>query len=51
MYVWNPISNIIIVLEIRDLNMVVVTMASDHANARSKVPMVIEEIVPLLELI
>ena len=37
---------------IRDLNMVVVTTASDYADgsrARSKIPMVIDEIVPLFE--
>ena len=37
---------------IRDLNLVVTTTASDYGNglkARSKVPMVIEELVPLLE--
>jgi CubicO group peptidase (beta-lactamase class C family) len=35
---------------IRDLNMVIVTTASDYANgqkARSKIPMIVEEIVPL----
>jgi len=38
------------IIIIRDMNMVVVTMASDYADgskARSKIPMVIEEIVPL----
>ena len=40
------------IMILRDLNMVVVTTASDYANgrmARSKVPLVIEEIVPLFE--
>ena len=37
---------------IRDLNLVVVTTSSDYADgriARSKVPMVIERLVPLFE--
>ncbi len=37
---------------IKDLNMVIVTTASDYANgqgARSKIPMIIEDIVPLFE--
>lgn len=40
------------IMIIRDLNMVVVTTASDYANghmARSKIPMVIEKLIPLFE--
>jgi len=40
------------IMIIRDLNMVIVTTASDYDNgskARSKVPMVIEEIVPIFK--
>jgi CubicO group peptidase (beta-lactamase class C family) len=40
------------IMVIRDLNMVIVTTASDYENghiARSKIPMVIEEIIPIFE--
>ena len=40
------------IMIVRDLNLVVVTTASDYANghmARSKIPMVIEKLVPLFE--
>ena len=40
------------IMIIRDLNLVVVTTASDFENgrvARSKIPMVIEEIIPIFE--
>ena len=40
------------IMIIRDLNLVIVTTASDFENgklARSKIPMVIEEIIPIFE--